>query len=68
MSTLKTVASMSLAQLNGLLDSLPKAARINRGDGIVTVYAPNDKKVISAASANGLTWHVMAVEGLIETA
>lgn len=64
---LKTIATLSTPQLNDLLSAFPKAARIHRGDGIVTVYAPNDKKVLSAASANGAQWHVMAVAGLIES-
>lgn len=67
MSNLKTVATMTTMQLHELLLSLPSNADKRINEGIVTVYAPNKKKVISAASSDGRYWHVMAVEGLIET-
>lgn len=64
---LKTVATMSTEQVSALLATLPKSADIRKGETIVTVYAPNGKKVISAANVYGNQWHVMAADGLIQT-
>ena len=67
MTTLKTVGILSNAQLNGLLESLPKVAIIHRGEITVTVSAMKNGeklKVLSAAKT-GSKWHVMAVPGLV---
>lgn len=59
--------ALTTKQLNALLAGFPKAAVISRHETIITVTAPNGKKVLSAAKAPARAlWHVMAVEGLIQ--
>jgi hypothetical protein len=58
---------LSKHQLDNLLGGFPANADIHRHDTIVTVYAPNGTKVLSAANVAPNRWHVMAVPGLIST-
>lgn len=66
--------ALTTAQLDNILRALAAlpSAKINRHDDIVTVTATRKAtgqvvKVLSAATANGQQWHVMAVPGLIST-
>lgn len=63
---MKTLGLLSTRQLDGLLGSFPKAARIERTDSTVSVYAPKGQHVLSAVSPNGRQWHVMTVPGLVD--
>lgn len=64
--------ALTTAQVNDLvaqLEALP-SAKVNRHADIVTITATSKKtgetvKVLSAATANGQRWHVMAAPGLI---
>jgi hypothetical protein len=65
--------ALTTAQVNGLvsqLEAMPSAT-VNRHADIVTVTATSKTtgqtvKVLSAATANGQQWHVMAAPGLIK--
>lgn len=55
--------------LNRLLKQFPANAKIQKSDILITVSAPDDTKVLSAAKMQfGLStgWHVRAIEGLVE--
>lgn len=58
--------ALTTKQLDTLLAGFPKAAVISRFDTIITVKAPNGKKILSATKGGRALWHVMAVEGLIQ--
>jgi hypothetical protein len=54
-------------QLDGILGGFPSNAEINRYSDIVTVYAPDKTKILSAIKLYRNVWHVMAMPGLITT-
>ena len=64
--------ALTTAQLNGILTTLAAlpSAQVNRHADVITVTATRKAtgdrvKVLSAATANGHQWHVMAMPGLI---
>lgn len=64
--------ALTTNQLDGILATLQAlpTAQVNRHDSIVTVTATRKAtgqtvKVLSAATADGHSWHVMTVPGLI---
>ena len=63
---------LSTAQLDALLSTIEKlpSATVNRHADIVTVTATRKAtgetvKVLSAATRDGVQWHVMTVPGLV---
>jgi hypothetical protein len=54
-------------QLDAILGGFPSNAGIKRHPDIVTVYAPDGTKVLSAIKLYQNVWHVMAMPGLIST-
>lgn len=63
------ITSAQLADILATLEALP-SAQVKRHPSIVTVTATRKAtgqtvKVLSAATANGHQWHVMAAPGLI---
>lgn len=55
------------SQLDAILGGFPSSAEIKRHPDIVTVYAPDKTKVLSAIKLYRNVWHVMAMPGLIST-
>lgn len=63
------VTTRNLEEILSTLETLPSAKVIRHSD-VIVAYATVKKtgkrvKVLSAATADGLSWHVMAVQGLI---
>jgi hypothetical protein len=63
---------LTTTQLEGILSSLESlpSASVNRHPDIITVSATRKTtgetvKVLSAATGDGVRWHVMAVPGLV---
>jgi hypothetical protein len=64
--------ALTTSQVNDLIAGFPTDSRlvIRRFDDIVTVsLALKDRtvKLLSAATANGRDWHVMAKDGIVST-
>ena len=64
--------ALTTTQLEGILSTLSRlpSAAVNRHPDIITVTATRKAdrqtvKVLSAATSDGQSWHVMAVPGLI---
>lgn len=63
------VTTKNLEEILSTLETLP-SAEVTRHPSLIVAYATVKKtgkrvKVLSAATADGLNWHVMAVQGLI---
>lgn len=64
--------ALTTSQVNDLIAGFPTDSRlvVRRFDSIVTVsLALKDRtiKLLSAATANGRDWHVMAKDGIVST-
>ncbi len=63
------VTTKNLEEILSTLETLP-SAEVTRHPHLIVAYATVKKtgkrvKVLSAATTDGLNWHVMAVQGLI---
>jgi hypothetical protein len=63
------VTTKNLEEIISTLETLP-SAEVTRHPDLIVAYATVKKtgkrvKVLSAATMDGLNWHVMAVQGLI---
>lgn len=63
------VTTRNLEEILSTLETLP-SAEVTRHSDLIVAYATVKKtgkrvKVLSAATSDGLNWHVMAVQGLI---
>ena len=63
------VTTRNLEEIISTLETLPSAEVIRHSD-LIVAYATVKKtgkrvKILSAATADGLQWHVMTVQGLI---
>lgn len=59
-------------ELEQLLLELPSYVKVTRYEGLITAHATKKAtgekvKFLSAASQDGIHWHVMAIDGLINT-
>lgn len=66
------VTTKNLEEIISTLEALP-SAEVTRHSDIIVAYATVKKtgqrvKILSAATRDGLNWHVMTVQGLLNVA